>query len=120
MWLVIVISAVLAAAMSSLDSGINAISTVAVIDFLKPWLKERRSDRFYLKAARIIALGVVILVISGAIIFSRIEKESMNDISLIVTSLFGGCLMGLFMLGFFTRRVDGFTATCGHVSCHFV
>jgi SSS family solute:Na+ symporter len=34
----------------------------------------------------------------------------MNDVSLIVTSVFGGCLMGLFMVGFFTRRVDGTSA----------
>jgi SSS family solute:Na+ symporter len=47
----------------------------------------------------------------GAIIFSRVEKESMNDVSLIVTSIFGGCLMGLFMLGFFTKRVGGLAAT---------
>src|SRR5690606_9909224 len=33
----IIISAVIAAAMSTMDSGINAISTVGVIDLMKPW-----------------------------------------------------------------------------------
>src|SRR5690606_10720216 len=47
----------------------------------------------------------------GALMFSGLEKESMNDASLIVTSVFGGCLTGLFMIGFFTRRVDGVSAT---------
>ena len=107
----IVIAAVLAAAMSSLDSGINAISTVTVVDILKPHLAKDKDDRFYLRSARIIAAVVAILVVSGAICFSRIDKESMNDISLMVTSLFGGCLMGLFILGFFTRIVDGTSAT---------
>ena len=111
----IVISAVLAAAMSSLDSGINAISTVSVIDLMKPYLAKGREDKFYLRAARWVALSVTLLVILGAIVFSRIEKESMNDVSLIVTSIFGGCLMGLFMLGFFTRRVDGTSATIAMV-----
>lgn len=111
----IVISAVLAAAMSSLDSGINAISTVSVIDLMKPYLAKDREDKYYLKSARFIAMGVTMLVILGAILFSRIEKESMNDVSLIVTSIFGGCLMGLFMLGFFTRRVDGKSATIAMV-----
>jgi SSS family solute:Na+ symporter len=106
----IVIAAVMAAAMSSLDSGINAISTVVVVDLLKPFLAKGRTDRFYLRAARIIAGGVAVVVVIGAIAFSRIEKESMNDLSLIVTSVFGGCLMGLFLLGFFTRRVDGTSA----------
>jgi SSS family solute:Na+ symporter len=107
----IVIAAVMAAAMSSLDSGINAISTVTVVDLMKPLLLKNRSDRFYLRAARVIATVVTVLVVAGAITFSRIEKESMNDASLIVTSVFGGCLMGLFLLGFFTRRVDGTSAT---------
>ncbi len=112
----IVISAVLAAAMSSLDSGINAISTVSVIDLMKPFLAQGKDDKYYLKAARLIAMAVTILVIIGAIFFSRIEKESMNDLSLIVTSIFGGCLMGLFMLGFFTRRVNGTSATIAMVA----
>lgn len=107
----IVIAAVMAAAMSSLDSGINAVSTVCVVDLIRPFLAKGRSDRYYLIAARIIAAVAATLVILGAITFSRLEKESMNDVSLIVTSVFGGCLMGLFLLGFFTRRVDGASAT---------
>lgn len=107
----IVIAAVMAAAMSSLDSGINAISTVAVVDLMKPWLAKNRTDHFYLRAARIVATLVTLVVVLGAILFSSIPKESMNDVSLIVTSVFGGCLMGLFLLGFFTTVVDGTAAT---------
>lgn len=111
----IVIAAVMAAAMSSLDSGINSISTVIVVDLMKPFVARNRSDRYYLGAARVIAAVVTILVTFGALVFSGIEKESMNDASLIVTSVFGGCLMGLFMVGFFTRRVDGLSATVAMV-----
>ena len=106
----LIVSAVMAAAMSSLDSGINSISTVTVTDLLKPYLARNRDDRFYLLAARFIAGGVGALVVGIAIVFSLIDKESMNDVSLIVTSVFGGCLMGLFLMGFFTRRVDGVSA----------
>lgn len=107
----IMIAAVMAAAMSSLDSGINAISTVAVVDLMKPFLAQGRGDRYYLRAARLVATAATVLVVLGAITFSYLPKESMNDVSLIVTSVFGGCLMGLFILGFFTTRVDGAAAT---------
>lgn len=107
----IIVSAVIAAVMSTMDSGINAISTVSVIDLMKPWLAKNRLDSYYLKSAHLIATLVTVLVILGAITFSQIDKESMNDISLIVTSVFGGCLMGLFIMGFFTHRIDGFSAT---------
>lgn len=109
----IIISAVIAAAMSTMDSGVNAISTVTVVDLMKPWLSKNKSDQYYLKSAHRIAAVVTVLVIMGAITFSQIEKESMNDISLIVTSVFGGCLMGLFLLGFFTNKVDGLSAVVG-------
>ncbi|QDV50904.1 sodium:solute symporter [Gimesia fumaroli] len=109
----LVISGVMAAAMSSLDSSINSISTVMTVDLLKPWLAPGRDDRFYLRMARAIAILASALMIAGAIFFSSIEKESMNDLSWIIASVFGGCLLGLFMLGFFTRRIDNTAAIIG-------
>ncbi|MEO0333428.1 MAG: hypothetical protein AAF223_17375 [Bacteroidota bacterium] len=66
---------------------------------------KNRSDQRYLQIARLIAIGVSLLMIGGAVFFSAIEKESINDLSWIVASVFGGCLVGLFLLGFFTTRV---------------
>lgn len=109
------IAGVLAAAMSSLDSSINAISTVATVDFLKPWLAKDRSDRFYLIAARLICVLASVVMIVGAIIFANVEKQSMNDLSWIVESVFGGCLVGMFLVGFFTRRVDSTALIAGLV-----
>lgn len=107
----VIISAVIAATMSTMDSGLNAISTVTVIDLMKPWLAKNKKDSYYFKAAHIIVIAVTFVVIAGAFTFSLIDKESMNDVSLIVTSVFGGCLMGLFLMGFFTQVVDCFSAT---------
>jgi len=101
----LILAAVLAAGMSTLDSSINAIATVSVVDILKPYWMKNRTDRNYLRAARFIAIGVSLLMVGGAIFFSAIEKESVNDLSWIVASVFGGCLVGLFLLGFFTTRV---------------
>ena len=107
----IIVAAIIAAAMSSLDSGINAVATVTVVDLIKPHIKKIRDDNYYLRVARIVSAVVACVVIAGAMSFRFIEKESMNDLSLIVASVFGGCLMGLFLMGFFTRRVDGAAAT---------
>lgn len=101
----IVIAAVLAAAMSALDSGVNSIATVTVVDLLKPYLAKGRSDRFYLQAARIATGSAIVLAVGGALFFSRLEKESMNDVSLIVFSVLGGAITGVYMVGFFTTRV---------------
>ena len=109
----LVIAGVLAAAMSSLDSSINAISTIVTVDLMKPYLAKDRDDAFYLRWARIIAVGASAMMILGAILFSSIEKESMNDVSWIVASVFGGCLLGLFMTGFFTTRIGNRAALIG-------
>lgn len=102
----LVIAGVLAAAMSSLDSNINSIATVTVVDILKPYLLPGRDEVFYLRAARLVSGGAAVLMVAGGLLFHHISKESMNDLVWIMGSLFGGCLMGLFVLGFFSTRVD--------------
>lgn len=109
----VVIAAVIAAAMSSLDSGVNSISTVVVIDLIKPHFAPGRDDKYYLNAARWVTAGSILIMTAGAFTFSRIEKESMNDVSLIVSSVLGGALTGLYMIGFFTRRVGGVAVNVG-------
>lgn len=104
----VVIAAVLAAAMSAIGSGVNSIATVTVVDLLRPYLAKERSDRFYLQSARAATALAIVCAVGGALFFSRLEKESMNDVSLIVFSVLGGAMTGIYMIGFFTERVDGF------------
>jgi SSS family solute:Na+ symporter len=112
----LVIAAVIAAAMSSLDSGVNSIATVVVVDLVKPHLAPGRSDGFYLLAARAVSGGAILAMTAGALGFSRLEKESMNDVSLIVFSVLGGAVTGLFLVGFFTTRVGPRAANIALVS----
>lgn len=100
----IIIAACLAAAMSSLDSSINAISTITTVDFLKRY-NPGKADSFYLKWAKIFAVLAGVIMIVGAIVLYRIPKESMNDLAIIISSLFGGGILSIFMLGFFSKRV---------------
>ena len=102
----LVIAGVLAASMSSLDSSINAIATLVIVDLMKPYLAKGRDDEYYLRTARWIAVGATVAMICGAIGFHYIDKESVNDLSWTIASVLAGCLVGLFMLGFFSRRVD--------------
>jgi SSS family solute:Na+ symporter len=103
----LILAAVLAAAMSSLDSSINAVATVSVVDLLKRRFAPGRDDGFYLRWARLISVAAGLMMIAGAIVFDRLPKESMVDLTLIISAVFGGCLCGMFLLGFFTTRVDG-------------
>lgn len=101
----LVIAGALAAAMSSLDSSLNSIATVTVVDLLRPHLAKGRPDTTYLRMARWVVACSAAAMIGGAVLISKIPRESMTDLIWITSSLFGGCLVGLFMVGFFTTRV---------------
>ena len=108
----VIIAACLAAAMSSLDSSINAISTILTVDFLKK-IKPGCNDNFYLKWARVFAIFAGISMIIGSVILYKIPKESITDLQIIIGSLFGGGILTVFMLGFFTKRVGNKALLCG-------
>jgi SSS family solute:Na+ symporter len=111
----IIIAACLAAAMSSLDSSINAISTVTTVDFLKKYLPGK-SDEYYLKYAKFFAVLAGVFMIIGAIVLYKIPKESMTDLSIILASVFGGGILGIFMLGFFSKRVGNRAILAGLIA----
>jgi SSS family solute:Na+ symporter len=105
-----VIAAVLAAAMSSLDSSINAIATVTVVDIVKKYAAPNRNDTFYLRVAWIVSGIAAAFMIGGALfinyIMMRHGAENMVDLGFIIGAVLGGCLLGMYLLGFFTTRVD--------------
>ena len=109
----LVIAGVLSAAMSSVDSTLNAISTVTIVDIVKPYLAKGRSDRFYLRLARGIAAAASVLMIGLAVVFSGVPTHTINELDWAIGSIFAGCTMGVFMLGFFTTRVDYSAALVG-------
>ena len=100
----VIIAACLAAAMSSLSSSINAVSTIWTIDFLR-LMRRRGNDRFELVNAKLASGAAGIIMIAGAWGISLIPRESVYDLSAILGALL--CSAGLtpFMLGFFTTRI---------------
>jgi SSS family solute:Na+ symporter len=102
----IVLASLLAAAMSSLDSSINSICTVGIVDVLRPYVFKQRSDKSYLLMARILATFASAIMIFMAIGFYLMPKESVVDLQLIIKSLFTGAVAGFFLLGIFTTRTD--------------
>ena len=112
----LIIAACLAAAMSSLDSSINSVSTIYTIDILKRYVSRRSSDAYYLSKAKLASVIAGILMIVGALGFHYIPKESMVDLGFIIGSLFGGCVLGIYMLGFFVRSVGYIDVLVGMIA----
>ncbi|MFK7897485.1 MAG: sodium:solute symporter [Myxococcota bacterium] len=102
----IVIAAALAAGMSSLDSSINAISTVWIVDIYRRHLVRDAEDRHYLRVAWVVAGLASIFMLGGAVAMLKAEGPSLQDISIRLTALLGGGLLGIYLIGFFTRLGD--------------
>lgn len=111
-----VIAAALAAAMSSLDSSINAVSTVSIVDIYKRHFVKNRTDRHYLVMAWIFAGFAAAFMIVGAILLANTKATTFQDTATILSSLAGGGLLGMFMLGFFTKKGDSRAVFFGIVS----
>jgi len=107
----LVIAGLLAATMS-LDSSINSVATVATIDIIKRHIRPGRDDAFYLRMGQLVSVAAALAMIVGAIMIACLPKESMVDLGLKIAQIvLGGGLMGVFLLGFLTTRVNYLSAS---------
>lgn len=102
----IVISAALAAAMSSLDSSINAISTVTVNDIYRRHIRKDKEDKHYLHVAWVAAGVASVFMIIGAIILLYSDTKTIQDAATILSSVVMGGVFGMYLLGFVTERAN--------------
>jgi Na+/proline symporter len=100
----LLLAVIISAAMSSTASGLNALASTTAIDIYKRNLKEEKSERHYVNATKFFTLfwGIV------AILFASIGTLFENLIQLvnIVGSIFYGTVLGIFMVGFYVKRVQ--------------
>ncbi|MBN2292250.1 MAG: sodium/solute symporter [Pirellulales bacterium] len=111
----LVIAALFAAAMSSLDSSIHSVATTLTIDFYKRF-RPNSSDRSRLRLARWLTGLLGTMGTAVAMLAATYQIESLWDLFLKFAGLAVGGLAGLFMLGIFTRRANGPGAIAGAVA----
>jgi Na+/proline symporter len=107
----LLIAVIFAAAMSSLDSELTALSSATVIDFYKRHFRPDASDAHYLRISRLATFfwggyACVVALYAGQL-GSLIEAVNR------VGSYFYGSLLGVFLLAFLVRRATGTGAFVG-------
>jgi solute:Na+ symporter, SSS family len=98
----LLVTAILAAAMSSLSSALGALSSTAVTDFYRVITRNQKSENSYLVAARFFTaiFGVILIVVALAFAgHDRLLWEVFKWVGLV----FGG-MLGVFLLGVTTRN----------------
>jgi SSS family transporter len=116
----LVIAAIMAASLGSIAGAINSLTAVAMVDFYKRiWLgrpaqqrpESEREERREVFVSRIVTLAVG--VIGTTISCNVAEMGTIFEISNKVINSFTGPLLGIFLLGMFTRRANETGVFCG-------
>ena len=114
----LVVAAMFAAAMSSIDSGVNSITAVVQTDFLGRLGWKLKSERAQVRAAQLMAFGIGITVVLGSSLMKYIEGNitavTNKTVNLLTTPIFALFFFALFVrwakpLGVWIGAVFGVT-----------
>ncbi len=97
------VAALMAAAMSSIDSSLNSLSTLTLLDFYQRFSQSKRDDRKSIRLLRLYTLGWGALgTVAG---LAMIRVQSALETTWQLGGIAGGGVIGLFLLGILFKRV---------------
>lgn len=110
----LLVAAIFAAAMSSVDTSLNSSATVVLLDIYKRRLRPACGEReamivLYAATAAMGAAGVSMAV-------AMLGVKSVLDAWWTLSGVFAGGLLGLFLLGMLSRRAGSGAALCGVIA----
>ncbi len=92
----LLIAAIIAAAISTIATAFNCSATIMVQDFIKKFVKKDISDKQCITLLRVLTVVWGILGIAFAVLMLR--AESILDVWWTMSGIFGGGILGLFLL----------------------
>jgi solute:Na+ symporter, SSS family len=104
----LVVAAIVAA---SMDSNLNSMATLTLCDIYQPYLRPSAGERESLLVLKLstVAWGAVSACVSLAMIQARSALDAWWQLS----GAFSGGVLGLFLLGLFSRKATNFAAAAG-------
>lgn len=123
----LILAALFAASMSSMDSGLNSICTLLIMDFHRrlgwgrAWLAQRldkpvdqldEGDELQLARPLVLIIGVAATLFS----LGMANIESIWAIMVNIVNTFGGPLLAVFLLGILSRRATALSALAALIS----
>ncbi|WP_415909605.1 sodium:solute symporter [Oleiharenicola sp. Vm1] len=101
----LVLAGLFSAAMGTLSSILNSVSTLVSVDFYER-LAARPDPKTSIRIAEWVTVLAGLVGIGLAILLSRFNISSFLDVALELAGLFGGAFGGAYTLGMFTRRAN--------------
>jgi len=110
----LLIAAVFAAAMSTVDTSLNSASTIILTDIYKRFFRPQAGEK---ESMRVLHLSTLAWGVLGTCVaMAMIHVKSALDAWWTLSGIFSGGMLGLFLLGFFARRAGNVSAAIGTVT----
>jgi solute:Na+ symporter, SSS family len=106
----LLISAILAAAMSNLSAALNSLSSTTIVDFYSRW-RPHASEVRRVRLSRFATVGWALVLFVLAILARRGGR--VMEVGLSIASVAYGSLLGVFLLGVLTKRTSERGAMAG-------
>ncbi|MEX2672048.1 MAG: sodium/solute symporter, partial [Phycisphaeraceae bacterium] len=118
----LVVAALFAAAMSSVDSGVNSISAVVMSDFVEQWKRKPQTQKQHVRFAIVLAfvIGVIVVLLSTLM---QYIPGNFTEVTNRAIGTLGAPLFALFVLALFVPFSNSYGAVVGAaygVSCSMV
>ncbi|MCP4147463.1 MAG: sodium:solute symporter, partial [bacterium] len=104
----LLIAAIFAAAMSSVDSSINSASTIVLTDFYKRYFRKDAGQKDSMRVLRVSTLTWGL--IGTGVALAMINVKSVLDAWWKLSGIFSGGMLGLFLLAYFSKKAKNFSA----------
>ena len=109
----LLIAAIFAAAMSSIDTSLNSAATVTLKDFVQRHLNRGKTEA---DALRILRNATLMWGVLGTgVALAMIGQKSLLDAWWKLSGIFAGGMLGLFLLGLISRRANNAGALAGAI-----
>ncbi|MDO5554197.1 MAG: sodium:solute symporter [Planctomycetia bacterium] len=110
----LLIAAIVAAAMSTVSTSLNGAATLTLTDFYTRFYRPKASDREQMRVLRIASFLWGLFGIGCAL--AMIHAKGILDAYWVLAGIFSGGIVGVFLLGIFTRVANSRGALAGMVA----
>ncbi|MGM0545784.1 MAG: sodium:solute symporter [Bacteroidota bacterium] len=110
----LIVAGIFAAALSSIDSELNALATISIVDWYKRLDSRDRDAAWYLRSSRFTTVLWGLLATGAALALG--ETRSIIELVNKVGSYFYGSILGVFVLLLWVKRANGVGALTGLIS----
>ena len=108
--------AIMAALMSSLDSGLNSLSAVSMKDIYQKYIRKQAGERHYLIASKMITVFWGLFCIGAALLLNE-EGQATRQTTIVLINAVGSMLYGpilaVFLVGMFSKRAGSAAVKIG-------